>query len=571
MDRTWWKEAVAYQIYVRSFQDSNNDGIGDLNGIIERIPYLEYLGVNAIYLNPVNKSPNDDYGYDVSDYYDIMEEYGTLEDFDRLVDALHKRGIRFIMDLVINHSSDEHPWFREGRTSRDNPYHDYYIWKPGQKGRLPNNWPSFFGGPAWQWNEATKEYYLHLFNKKQPDFNYTNRTLRQEIKRIIRFWTQRGVDGFRFDAINHIAKDLNFPDGVVSPGEKYGNFFPYVQNRPEIHDYIRELRHDAITRPDIFVAGEAGGIGYDTAASYTSVGSGQLDLLFHFDMHSVGRGHKDWIREPVDLRATIKKSFSGWSKRPLDEGWNPVFFSNHDSSRTVSRIGDENHREASAKALCLLQMTQRGTPFIYYGDEIGMTNARNFELEDYRDVAVLQKYQEEVLAGEVSPTDYLEGLRNMNRDNNRTPMQWNGETGAGFSNALPWIPLNNNYLWLNVEEEKHRWDSILQFYRKMITIHKNHPVLVHGEFREYLNEHDQVYLYTRIGLGETVLILMNLTSEPAVLELPKELACLDGTAELLISTHQKPKRFMNRFTLRPWEAILYQMTPCSRESQHVTE
>lgn len=562
MDKTWWKEAVAYQIYVRSFQDTNNDGIGDLNGIIERIPYLEYLGVDAIYLNPVNKSPNDDYGYDVSDFYSIMDEYGTLADFDRLLEALHARGIRFIMDLVINHSSDEHPWFREARTSRSNPCHDYYIWKPGRKGELPNNWPSFFGGPAWEWNEATEEYYLHIFSRKQPDFNYTSDALREEIKKIIRFWIDRGVDGFRFDAINHIAKDLDFPDGVVNPGEKYGNFFPYVQNRPEVHDYIRELRRDAITRPDIFVAGEAGGIGYDNAALYTAVDSGQLDVLFHFDMHSIGRGHRDWIREPVDLRRTIKKSFSGWSQRPAKEGWNPVFFSNHDSSRTVSRIGDERYREASAKALCLLQMTQRGTPFIYYGDEIGMTNARNFELEDYRDVAVMQKYREQVLEGEVSPTDYLEGLRTMNRDNARTPMQWNGEPGAGFSEAIPWIPLNSNYISINAAEQRDRPDSILQFYREMIAVRKAHPALIHGEFLEYLNEHEQIYLYTRGDAEEEFLILLNLTSSPAEAVLPEELACLENTApDLLIANHPQPSPLMKCLTLDPWEARLYQTRP----------
>ena len=561
MDNTWWKKAVVYQIYVRSFKDSNSDGIGDLNGILSKIPYLKDLGIDAVYLNPVNKSPNDDYGYDVSDFYAIMDDYGTLKDFDHLLKALHQSEIRLIMDLVINHSSDEHPWFQEAKKSRDNPCHDFYIWKAGKKGVLPNNWPSFFGGPAWEWNEATKEYYLHLFSKKQPDFNYTSEALREEIKKIIRFWIDRGVDGFRFDAVNHIAKDLNFPDGIIFPGERYGNFFPFVQNRPEVHDYLKELRRDAIMRPDIFVAGEAGGIGFDNASRYTAVESGQLDILFHFDMHSIGRGHKDWIRVPVNLRDTIKRSFSGWSRRPLHEGWNPVFFSNHDTSRTVSRIGDEeNYWQESAKALCLLQMSQRGTPFIYYGDEIGMTNARNYELTDYRDAAVFQKYREQVLEGDVTPEKYLEGLHNMNRDNARTPMQWSGGAFAGFSDASPWISLNSNHRKIHVEDQKQRDDSILSFYRSMIRIRKAHPALIYGAFREYLNEHEAVYVYTRILNDQTYLILLNLTSGMASFSLPPELmAEMKNSPTLLIANCPASSPLTCEEVFAPWEARLYRL------------
>ena len=566
MKQIWWKEAVVYQIYVRSFLDTDQDGIGDLKGIIQKIPYLKQLGIDAIYLNPINKSPNDDFGYDISDFYDIMTEFGTLADFDELVRTLHDNGLRFIMDLVINHSSDEHPWFKEARTSRDNPYHDFYIWKDGKANGPPNNWPSFFGGPAWEYNEATDEYYLHLFSRKQPDFNFSNDQLREALKDIIRFWIDRGVDGFRFDAINHIAKDRAFPDGRVDPGNRYGDFTPFVQNLPLVHDYIRELRRDAISHPDFFVAGEAGGIGFDTAHLYTSEEARELDVLFHFDMHSVGRGPRDWIRLPVDLRKTIKRSFTGWATRPKVEGWNPVFFSNHDTTRTVSRIGDDiNYREASAKALCLLQLTQRGTPFIYYGDEIGMSNAHDFQLEDYRDVAVLQKYQEQVIEGDVPHEDYLSGLHNMNRDNARTPMQWNDQPGAGFSTALPWIPLNHNSAFINVAEQTSRPDSILNFYQTMISLRKANPTLIYGTFTEYLNEHEQIYLYTRQGGPDDreYLILLNLTSEPAEATLPIPLTkrLEEGSSKLLLSNYDLAADFASAFSLKPWEARLYELFP----------
>lgn len=566
MERIWWKEAVVYQIYVRSFLDTNEDGIGDLKGIIRKIPYLKQLGIDAIYLNPINTSPNDDFGYDISDFYDIMAEFGTLADFDELIRVLHDNGLRFIMDLVLNHSSDEHPWFKEAKTARDNPYHDFYIWKEGKAEGPPNNWPSFFGGPAWEYNEATAEYYLHLFSRKQPDFNFSNQRLRAALKDIIRFWISRGVDGFRFDAINHIAKDPAFPDGPVDPGNRYGDFTPFVQNLPLVHDYIRELRRDAIIQPDFFVAGEAGGIGFDTAHLYTAEGARELDVLFHFDMHSVGRGPRDWIRLPVDLRKTIKRSFTGWATRPTTEGWNPVFFSNHDTTRTVSRIGDDiNYRAASAKALCLLQLTQRGTPFIYYGDEIGMTNAWDFQLEDYRDIAVLQKYREQVLDGDVSPEDYLTGLRNMNRDNARTPMQWNDQPGAGFSRALPWIPLNRNSTFINVAEQISRPDSILQFYQTMIRLRKVNPTLIYGSLTEYLNEHEQIYLYTRQAGPDDAeyLILLNLSSAPAAAELPSALTkrLERSSLKLLLSNDEPTADFISALSLKPWEARLYKLVP----------
>ncbi len=567
--QTWWKEAVVYQIYVRSFKDSNGDGIGDLRGILEKIPYLKTLGVDAIYLNPVNKSPNDDFGYDISDFYDIMDEFGTMADFDEMIRALHENGLRFIMDLVINHSSDEHPWFREARSSRDNPYHDYYIWKEGKEDRPPNNWPSFFGGSAWEYNEPTQEYYLHLFSRKQPDFNFSNQKLKEELKEIIRFWIRRGVDGFRFDAVNHIAKDLSFPDGVQKEGDRYGDFMPYVQNMPLVHDYIRELRQDTITSPDFFVAGEAGGIGFDSAHLYTREGKKELDVLFHFDMHSIGRGRRDWIRIPVDLRSTIKRSFTGWATRPEEEGWNPVFFSNHDTTRTVSRIGDDlNYPVESAKALCLLQLSQRGTPFIYYGDEIGMTNARDFKLEDYRDAAVFNKYREEVLEGDTPAADYLEGLHNMNRDNARTPMQWIPEPGAGFSESSPWIPLNSNYRRINVKAQLENPASVLNFFRSMIALRKNHPTLIYGSFREYLNEHEQLYVYTRQDGpdGREYLALLNLTSRPAEAVIPEDLRirvnASGSAAQVLLSNHPEADAsllFEKTLRFEPWEAVLIEL------------
>lgn len=558
MDEKWWKEGVAYQAYVRSFKDYDGDGIGDLKGIIEKLDYLKTLGVDILYLNPINKSPNDDNGYDISDFRDIMDEFGTLADFDNLIEGLHKRNMKFVMDLVINHSSDEHPWFQESRKSKNNPYRDYYIWNSGKNGGAPNNWGSFFGGSAWEYDEATGEYYLHIFSKKQPDFNWKNENLRAAIKDMIKYWIGKGVDGFRMDAINHLEKDENFPDGIVKDGEVYGDFLKYIQNLPKVHDYLKELRKDVFSSGDQVVIGETGGISYHNAYIYTGTDKGELDFTFHFDMHSVGKGNKDWERQPIDLIRDIKDKMSGWQLRKEEEGWCPLFYSNHDTTRTVSRLGNDNkYWKQSAKMLATLQFTQKGTPFIYNGDEIGMTNAWDYELQDYRDVSVFNRHADLVKSGFVSGENYLTGLHYMSRDNSRTPMQWDDSDNAGFTTGKPWIRVNSNYKTINVNKEIEDVDSILNYYRNIIALRKQNDVFVYGDFQELNREHKEIYSYIRTLGDEKILIIVNFFAGEPEFILPKDVIITE--AQLLLANYKVTEDSINNIKLRPYEARIYRI------------
>lgn len=562
MNKTWWKDGVAYQIYVRSFKDSNGDGVGDLRGIIEKLDYIKSIGVDIIYLNPINKSPNYDNGYDVSDFKDIMDEFGDLQDFDQLLDEVHKRKMRLIMDLVINHSSDEHPWFIDAKKSKDSPYRDYYLWSKGKGSNPPNNWGSFFGGSAWEFHEPTNEYYLHIFSEKQPDFNWANKKLREDIKKIIKFWINKGVDGFRMDAINHLGKDTTFPDGEIEEGKLYGNFIPYVQNLPQVHDYLKELRRDVFT-PDHVIIGETGGIGYENAYIYTGIDRKELDFTFHFDMHSVGRGKNDWERVPIDLIKDIKEKMTGWATRDEKEGWCPLFYSNHDTTRTVSRLGnDKEYLDQSAKMLATLQMTQKGTPFIYNGDEIGMTNAMEFTLEDYRDVAVGKNYKEFVQSGRITHDNFIMGLRYTSRDNSRTPMQWNSKENAGFTTGIPWMRVNSNYKEINVENQERDKNSILNYYRRLITLRKENPVFIYGDFKEINREHKEVYAYERSLDGEKILVVCNFFRNEVHYSIEKSTDILK--ANLLLSNYIEVESvddiIVNQaFSLRPYEARIYKL------------
>lgn len=559
MDKKWWKEGVAYQAYVRSFKDSDGDGIGDLKGLIEKLDYLKELGVDILYLNPINKSPNDDNGYDISDFRDIMDEFGTLADFDSLVDGLHKRGMKLIMDLVINHSSDEHPWFQESRKSKDNPYRDYYIWHKGKDGKAPNNWGSFFGGSAWEYDEATEEYYLHIFSKKQPDFNWKNENLRAAIKDMIKYWINRGVDGFRMDAINHLGKDESFPDGIINEGQVYGDFLKYVQNLPVVHDYLKELRRDVFNTGYHVVIGETGGIGYHNAYTYTGTDKGELDFTFHFDFHSLGKGKNDWERQPIDLIRDIKKKMTGWQVRPESEGWCPLFYSNHDTTRTVSRLGDDkNYWKESAKMLVTLQFTQKGTPFIYNGDEIGMTNAWDYQLENYRDVSVFNKHTDLVKSGIVSEENYLKGLHYMSRDNTRTPMQWDNSNNAGFTTGQPWIKVNSNFEEINVKNELEDPASILNYYKAVIALRKNNEVLVYGDFEELNKENREIYSYIRTLNGERMLIIINFFGGEPVFKLPEDIE-IKNAQLLLVNYDACSEEGISDIKLRPYETRIYRL------------
>ena len=515
MEKTWWKEAVGYQIYVRSFYDSNGDGIGDLNGIIEKIEYLKYLGVDLIYLNPVNKSPNDDNGYDVSDFYDIMDEFGSLITFKELLETLHSNGMKLIMDLVINHSSDEHPYFQSALKDRNSKYRDYYIFKDSKD--VPNNWLSFFGGSAWEYTKETDSWYLHIFSKKQPDFNFKNKELRDEIKSIIRFWKDLGVDGFRFDAVNHIAKDESFKDADIDENGNI-NFISRIQNLPEVNDYLMEIRAALFTEEDYskyILIGEAGGIDSKSAKMYTGRERKELDMLFHFDFHSVGRGAEAHLRRKIDLIKDFKEAFQGWIQREDSEGWHPLFYSNHDTTRTVSRLGNDSPEFLipSAKALAFMQLTQKGTPFIYYGDELGMTNSYHFKLEDYRDVAVKNTYNLEKDKENFNFKNFLKGLHLTNRDNARTPMQWNSSVNAGFTDYNPWIKVNPDYLYRNVDSLRKDNNSLLNTYRNLIKLRKENDCLVYGRTIEYLHENSKIYCYEREMDGKYFLIIVNYSED----------------------------------------------------------
>ncbi len=560
VERKWWKEGVAYQIYVRSFKDSNNDGIGDLRGIIEKLDYIKSLGVDMIYLNPINKSPNDDNGYDISDFENIMTEFGSLADFDELLSGIHSRNMRLIMDMVINHSSDEHPWFIEAKKSKDNKYRDYYLWSKGRGENPPNNWGSFFGGSAWELDKNTGEYYLHIFSKKQPDFNWSNKSLREDMKKMIKYWIEKGVDGFRMDAINHLAKDMNFPDGEMREGALYGDFIPYVQNLPEVHDYLKELRKDVFTADQV-VIGETGGINYENAHVYTGLDNKELDFTFHFDMHSVGKGEKPWERVEIDLIKDIKEKMTGWATREENEGWCPIFYSNHDTTRTVSRLGDDKkYHGLSAKMLATLQLTHKGTPFIYYGDEIGMTNAADFQLEDYRDISVSNGYREYVLSGLVSHENYVKGLNLTSRDNSRTPMQWNDRKNAGFSEVNPWIKVNSNYNIINVEKEEKDQNSILNYYKKLTLLRKEELTLVYGSFKEIDEDNKSVYSYERSLGGKKILVVCNFFGRDSEINLSDEV--VESGYKLKLDNYGlynngSIKLQEKLVKLRPYEARIY--------------
>ena len=564
MEKTWWKKGIAYQVYVRSFKDSNRDGIGDLKGIIEKLDYLKDLGVDIIYFNPINKSPNYDNGYDISDYRDIMDEFGTVEDLELLMEELKKRRMRFVLDLVLNHTSHEHPWFVESRKGKDNPYRDYYIWHPGKKGGTvpPNNWGSFFGGSVWEYDEESEEYYFHLFAPEQPDLNWRNENVRREMKEIIKYWLDLGVDGFRLDAINHLEKDFTFLDAPINPNSGYstvyGDGLKYIQNLPEVHGYLKELRKDAFSMKDCVVIGETGSVNHENAFLYTGDDRKELDMVFHFDMHNLGNAVESWKKGRVNLITDIKEKMSGWQIRPESEGWCPLFFSNHDMARPISRLGnDKEFWKESAKMLATMQLTQKGTPFIYNGDEIGMTNAWDYELEDYRDSCIITRLKNLVNNGTMTEENFIDSLRHTARDNSRTPMQWEDSKNAGFSSGEPWIRVNSNYKDINVERQLKDEDSILSYYKKIIKLRKENDVLVFGSFIELCRENEQVYSYIRELDGERMLIVFNFFEDEAKFCLPDYVEC--GEVELLLSNYKSVDNNIRNVRLRPYEARIYKL------------
>lgn len=515
MSEAWWKERVFYQIYPRSFQDSNGDGIGDLRGIISRLDYLKSLGVGAVWLCPVYDSPNADMGYDIRDYERIMAEFGTMEDFEELLRGLHERDIKLVMDLVVNHSSDEHRWFAESRSSRDNPYRDYYIWRDGKDGREPNNWASFFTPSAWSYDENTGQWYLHLFSEKQPDLNWENPSVREEVYAMMNRWFDRGVDGFRMDVITMIAKAPGLPDGTGEPGNGGYVFSPeHFAFQPKLHEYLREMRSRCFDGRNCMCVGETSFVTTENANSLVGDGR-ELDLLFQFDLMDMdGEGSK-WNAIPLDV-PKLKRIIAAW-QGAID--WNTLFLGNHDQPRVVSRFGDTGSEELwkrSAKCLATLMYLQRGTPFIYQGEELGMTNAPFETREQLRDVEELNLLA--LCKNEAELAWAWRGIKAKGRDNARTPMQWSAGKNAGFTTGEPWIMLNPNHTRINAEAEEQDPDSILNYYRALIALRNSTPALLRGDWRELLPENGQIVAYVRELEGEEYTVLCNLSGERA--ELP---------------------------------------------------
>lgn len=548
MQRHWWKEAVVYQIYTRSFNDSNGDGVGDIPGIIEKLPYLESLGVDLIWLNPVYRSPNDDNGYDISDYREIMDEFGTMADFDRLLEECHRLGIRLIMDLVVNHSSDEHPWFQASRSSTDNPYRDYYVWRAGQEKGPPNNWRSFFGGPAWDLDPATGEYYLHLFSRKQPDLNWENPRVRNEVREIIRFWLEKGVDGFRMDVINLISKVDALPDGT-DPNSLTGH--EYFANGPRINEYLGFIK-ESLAGHDAMTVGETVLADLETVARYVDEENGFLNMAINFEHVSLDRGSDSF--DPVGLDPLrLKQNLARWQNRLDGRGWNCLYLSNHDQPRQVSRFGNDGpfHRE-SATMLATMLHTLQGTPFIMQGEEIGMTNVAFGSIEEYRDISSLNYYRERTAEGD-NPEAVLKRIQECGRDNARTPVQWDSSRNAGFSTGNPWIGLNPNYRSINVALQEGDPDSILNYYRRLIRLRRENPVMIYGGFNELERENPKVFAYERIRDGLVLRVVLNLTAEEAECRLPS----LSDEAQPLCGNYADQPRPAGTILLRPYEALCY--------------
>ena len=549
MKRTWWKEAVIYQIYPRSFMDSNGDGIGDLQGIISRLDYLKYLGIDVIWLSPVYKSPNDDNGYDISDYQDIMDEFGTMEDFDELLAAAHARGIKIVMDLVVNHTSDEHQWFVESQKSKDNAYRDYYIWREGKDAQTPpNNWGSCFGGSAWQYDEKTGMYYLHLFSKKQPDLNWDNPKVRGEVFDMMTWWCDKGIDGFRMDVISMISKTKEMPDG------KNGDFGPYCIHGPNVHHYLREMNEKVLSKYDIMTVGETAGVTTTLAQQYAGEDAHELDMVFQFE-HVDGDGkYGKWTDEKIPL-VTLKKTLSRWQTELYGKAWNSLFWDNHDQPRAVSRFGDDRpmYREVSAKMLATCLHMLQGTPYIYQGEELGMTNYPFQRPSDFRDIESVNAYREWCSEGRLSHEVFWPCITFKSRDNARTPVQWDDSPHAGFTTGTPWIAVNPNYTEINAKAETADPDSVFHYYKKLIALRKAYPVVVYGKYEMMMEDSEELYVYTRAFEKESLLVVCSFCDHDTNFTLPAEFAgasCLICNVE---NEYGNPK-----MTLKPYEAfVLY--------------
>ena len=534
-EKKWWKDTVVYQIYPRSFQDSNGDGIGDIRGIIQRLPYLEELGVGALWLSPVCRSPQDDNGYDISDYQDIDPMFGTLDDMEELIQKAKECGIRIIMDLVLNHTSDEHRWFREARKSKDNPYHDYYVWRDGKESKLPNDMESVFGGPAWEWVPELGQYYFHQFSVKQPDLNWENPKVRREIYDMILWWMDKGVGGFRLDVIDQIAKE---PDLKIT------------NNGPRLHEFIRELSKETFQKGDLITVGEAWGADTERAKLYSNPDGSEFSMVFQFEHIGLDQqeGKTKWDLSPLPF-VKLKKTLAKWQTELAGQGWNSLFWNNHDLPRIVSRWGnDGKYRVESAKMLASVLHGMQGTPYIYQGEELGMTNVHFDDISQYKDIETLHMYEERMEGG-YSEEEVMASIYAKGRDNARTPMQWDESRHAGFTKGTPWIAVNPNYREINAAREMADPDSVFHYYQKLIRLRKEYPVFADGVFSLLLEEDEQIFAYTRTDEESELLVWANFTDRPAQCTWPEEWK----EAEVLLSNYDSS---MKANELRPYETVM---------------
>ena len=555
MEKRWWKESVVYQIYPRSFCDSNGDGIGDLNGITGKLDYLKELGIDVIWLSPVYKSPNDDNGYDISDYQAIMDEFGTMEDFDRMLATAHEKGIKIMMDLVVNHTSDEHKWFIESRKSTDNPYRDYYIWRPAKEdGSLPNNWGSCFSGPAWEYDKTTDMYFLHLFSKKQPDLNWDNPAVRQDVFDMMNWWLKKGVDGFRMDVISLISKEPGLPD--KEPGINGYATFNVSANGPHVHEYLQEMRQKALNNADTITVGECSGVTLEEAKKYARSDEKELNMVFQFEHMDVDSDEKagKWTTRKMDLR-DLKKILTRWQKGLQDIAWNSLYWENHDQPRSVSRFGNDSdeYREISAKMLATCIHMMQGTPYVNQGEELGMTNCPFNTLDNFRDLESINAFHELTEQGKMTEEDMMAAIGYKGRDNARTPMQWDDSAYAGFSTATPWIMVNPNYTKINAKDQINREDSVFKYYQKLIKLRHESELIVYGTYDLILDDDKDIYAYIRTLGDEKLIVYCNFSENTREVELPEEFT----NGKVLISNYIDAK-VNHKITLRPYEAIVIQ-------------
>lgn len=543
----WWKKSVVYQIYVKSFQDSNNDGIGDLQGIISRLDYLEKLGVDVLWLTPIYKSPNDDNGYDISDYYQIQPEFGTMEDFEELLEKAHEKQIKIILDVVFNHTSDEHHWFKESQSSKENRYRDYYIWKEPKEGDVPNNWTSCFQGSAWEFDENTKEYYLHLFSKKQPDLNWQNPKVRQVCYDIMNYWVDKGVDGFRLDVINVISKDESqyYVDSSIK-GHKV------CANGPHVHEYIQEMNQKVFSRKELLTVGETPAVTIEDGKKYAPLDNSELSMIFQFELMDVDGGETNKWSDQRFILKDLKQIMSRWQEGMYQKAWNSLFWNNHDQPRCVSRFGDTStalYHEKSAKMLAICLHMMQGTPYIYQGEELGMTNVPFKSLSDYRDIETYNSYKQLVeIEKKVTHEDMLRYMLKSSRDHARTPMQWNKGKNAGFSNQTPWIMVNPNYLTINAEDEINNSNSIFYTYQKLIQLRKTYEIITLGKYELIMKDDENIFAYKRLYKDEEMIVYCNFSNQ----EVGYDSSILNDE-KILIKNYEKHQKG----TLKPYESIVF--------------